>query len=211
MAGAALLTTLSRTVSGQVANDSLVLGTPAQSQSPAAAPSRAHWWQLFAIGFTSSILAHEGGHVLAAYAVGGRPSFGFDEGRPTVYSGIDASLEPQKQFVFSSAGLTMQSLIDEGILDAPHSGRLAGPFERGLLAGGIATSFFYVTIGRNGSVSDVDFMQRTSRLSKGTITMIYGGMALMHTVRIIRDSRYAHFFAQPDPMGGLRIGLQSRE
>jgi hypothetical protein len=98
-----------------------------------------HWWSLFVAGFASSILAHEGAHVVAAYAVGGRPTFGLNEGRPTIYSGVDAALEPRKQFVFSSAGLTVQSLIDEGILDAPHQSTRAGAFERGVLAGGIAT------------------------------------------------------------------------
>jgi hypothetical protein len=170
------------------------------------ASSNRHWWGLFATGFASSILAHEGAHVLAAYAVGGRPSFGLNEGRPTIYSGVDATAEPRKQFVFSSAGLTVQSLIDEGILDAPHRSRRAGAFERGLLAGGLATSFFYVTIGRTGSVSDVDFMARTSRLSKTSITAIFGGLALAQTWRIAHDGRYANFFARPAPEGGLRIG-----
>jgi hypothetical protein len=170
--------------------------------------SATRWWGAFAAGFASSILAHEGGHVVAAYAVGGRPSFGFDEGRPTIYSGIDATLEPHKQFVFSSAGLTVQSVLDEAILDAPHATKPAGAFERGLLAGGIATSFFYVTIGRNGSVSDVEFMQRTSHMSKATITAIYGGVALMHTLRVAHNTRYGNFFAQPDPVAGLRLGIR---
>ena len=169
--------------------------------------SGGRWWSLFATGFASSILAHEGAHIAAAYAVGGRPSFGFNEGRPTIYSGIDATLEPRKQFVFSSAGLTVQSVIDEGILDAPHSNRPAGAFERGMLAGGIATSLFYVTIGRTGSVSDVEFMARTSRLNKAAITAIYGGLAAVHIWRIRHDSRYADFFVRPDSRGAMRIGL----
>ena len=172
------------------------------------ASSSARWWSLFATGFASSILAHEGAHVVAAYAVGGRPSFGLNEGRPTIYSGIDATLEPQKQFVFSSAGLTVQSVIDEGILDTPHhSNRPAGAFERGMLAGGIATSLFYVTIGRTGSVSDVEFMARTSRLNKAAITAIYGGLATVHIWRIGHDSRYADFFVRPDSRGAMQIGL----
>lgn len=166
-----------------------------------------HWWTVFASGFASSILAHESGHIAAAYAVGGKPSFGFDEGRPTIYSGIDARLQPRRQFVFSSAGLTVQSVIDEGILDAPHGSSRAGPFERGMLAGGIATSLFYVTIGRNGSVSDVEYMARTSKLSKTAITCVYGGMALLHVWRISHDARYGEFFARPSRDGGLRIGL----
>jgi hypothetical protein len=167
-----------------------------------------HWWQLFGAGFASSILAHEGGHILAAYVVGGRPSFGFNEGRPTIYSGIDANLEPGRQFVFSSAGLTVQSVLDEAILDTPHHpGSTAGGFERGVLAGGIATSLFYVTIGRTGSVSDVDFMARTSTLSKTSITAIYGGVALLHSWRIATNGRYAHFFARPGPFGGMRVGV----
>jgi hypothetical protein len=173
---------------------------------PATSTAR-HWWTLFATGFASSILAHEGGHIVAAYAVGGKPSFGLNEGRPTIYSGIDATLEPRKQFVFSSAGLTVQSVIDEGILDAPHGAGHAGALERGMLAGGIATSLFYVSIGRNGSVSDVDYMARTSKLSKTAITIIFGGTALMHIWRIDHDSRYADFFTRPNPGGGLQIGV----
>jgi hypothetical protein len=166
-----------------------------------------HWWPLFVGGFASSILAHEGSHIVAAYAVGGRPSFGLNAGRPTIYSGIDASLQPRKQFIFSSAGLTVQTLLDESVLDAPHHAGRAGAFERGLLAGGIATSLFYVTIGRTGSVSDVDFMARTSSLSKTSISAIYGGIALLHIWRIRHDARYADFFARPDPLGGLRLGV----
>jgi hypothetical protein len=167
-----------------------------------------HWWPLFAAGFASSILGHEGAHIVAAYALGGRPTFGLNEWRPTIYSGIDATLQPSKQFVFSSAGLTVQSVIDELVLDSPHHAQsTAGAFERGLLAGGIATSFFYVTIGRTGSVSDVDFMARTSTLSKTSITAIYGGVALLHSWRIAHNGRYARFFARPHPYGGMRVGV----
>jgi len=100
--------------------------------------------------------------------------------------------------------------MDEGILDVPH--RRGAPFERGVLAGGIATALFYVTIGRTASVSDVDFMARTSSLSKTDIAFIYGGVALMHTLRIHRDARYANFFVRPMPVGerGLRLGVSLR-
>ena len=188
-----------RTAGAQAARDSgMVHRTTASS---------GHWWTVFAAGFASSILAHESGHIAAAYAVGGKPSFGFNEGRPTIYSGIDAQIEPRRQFVFSSAGLTVQSLIDEGILDAPHRSWSAGPFERGMLAGGIATSLFYVTIGRNGSVSDVDYMARTSKLSKTDITFLYGGTALLHMWRIAHNERYADFFTRPDANGRVQIGV----
>jgi hypothetical protein len=58
-------------------------------------------------------------------------------------------------------------------------------------------------------VSDVDFMARTSSLSKGDITLIYGGVALMHIVRIHYDGRYANFFLRPAPAGepGLHVGV----
>jgi hypothetical protein len=202
---------LARTLAAMLA---LATARPIGAQTPGdtVGPPRSEgssrrWWALFATGFASSILAHEGAHVAAAYAVGGRPSFGLNEGRPTIYSGVNATTEPRKQFVFSSAGLTVQSLIDEGILDAPHGSSRAGAFERGLLAGGLATSFFYVTIGRTGTVSDVDFMARTSRLNKTSITAIFGGLALAHSWRIAHNSRYADFFARPAPEGGLRVGV----
>jgi hypothetical protein len=166
-----------------------------------------HYWKKFAAGFASSILAHEGGHIVTAYAVGGHPTIGINRGRPTVYSGISAQLQPHKQFLFSSMGLNVQAALDEGILDVPH--RRGAPFERGVLAGGIATALFYVTIGRTASVSDVDFMARTSSLSKTDITIIYGGVAALHALRIHRDERYADFFVRPDVSAGkgLRVGV----
>ncbi|HEX6966390.1 MAG TPA: hypothetical protein VF166_11360 [Gemmatimonadaceae bacterium] len=165
-----------------------------------------HFWRRFILGFGTSILAHETGHVVAAYAVGGHPSFGFNRGRPTIYSGIDSRLEPHKQFIFSSAGLTVQALLNEGILDFPHT--RGGAFERGLLAGGIATVVFYTTIGRNANVSDVSFMAATSSLTKGEVSLIYGGIAVLQTFRIWHDPHYAHFFAAPKPTGGLDIGVR---
>ena len=167
----------------------------------------AHYWRSMAFGFASSILAHESAHVITSYAVGARPTFGFDKGRPTVYSGIDVNVDPRKQFLFSSMGLNVQAALDEGILDVPHS--RGSPFERGVLAGGIATALFYVTIGRTASVSDIDYMARTSSLSKTDLTFIYGGVALLHVARIHHDDHYANFFVRPAPPSepGLRVGV----
>jgi hypothetical protein len=192
----------------------LVRPLPAQTSSVDSVPATsapvtpAHYRVRLALGFVTSILAHETGHVVAAYAVGGHPSFGFNHWRPTIYSGIDAQLEPHKQFVFSSAGLTVQTILDEVLLDVPHPhGTIAGAFERGLLAGGIGTVLFYITIGRSASVSDVTFMANTSSLSKSQISLIYGGIAALHVVRIHFKDRYAHFFSVPDATGHLRIGI----
>jgi len=143
-----------------------------------------------------------------ALALGAHPSFGFDRARPTIYSGIDATANPHQQFLFSAAGLTVQSVLDEAILDVPH-GR-GSPFERGMLAGGIATTLFYVSIGRTGSVSDVDFMARTSKLSKTDLTLILGGVAASHMVRIAHDAHYANFFARPQRDGRMRVGVELR-
>ena len=189
----------------------------AQDDSRGATPDTArrevrprHYWGRMAAGFGTSLLAHEASHVVTAVAVGGRPTIGFSKGRPTVYSGLDAVTQSRQQFLFSSMGLNVQALIDEAILDVPH--RRGGPFERGVLAGGIATALFYVTIGRTASVSDVDFMARTSSLSKTDITLIYGGVALMHAVRIHYDGHYANFFVRPAPAGqpGLHVGAHLR-
>lgn len=173
----------------------------------APARSRHHYWRRMAAGFATSLLAHEGAHLVTAVAVGGHPTVGIDKGRPTVYSGLDATTQKRQQFLFSSMGLNVQALLDEAVLDVPHEG--GGAFERGVLAGGIATALFYVTLGRTASVSDVDFMARTSSLSKGDITIIYGGVALMHSLRIHHDKRYANFFVRPAPAGesGLRVGV----
>jgi len=175
---------------------------------PARHTPQRHYKLRFALGFVSSILAHESGHIVASYAVGGHPSFGFNRWRPTIYSGIDSQLEPHKQFIFSSAGLTVQTLLDETLLDVPHDkGGIAGPFERGLLAGGLGTVLFYITLGRNGTVSDVSFMSRTSSLSKNQISLIFGGIGLLQAVRIHFKDRYAHFFGVPDDTGRFRIGM----
>jgi hypothetical protein len=163
------------------------------------------YWKKFVIGAGVSLLAHESAHILTSLALGFHPHIAFDKGRPTVYSGIDSNKEPHKQFLFSAAGLTTQALIDEAILDIPHS--RGGAIERGILAGGIGTTLFYITIGRNGSVSDISFMARTSSLSKTQLSLIYGGFSAIHALRISRDSSYAHFFVRPT-QNGLGIGIQ---
>lgn len=178
---------------------------PASDSAATPAQRPAHYWRNFAAGFAASLLAHEAAHVVTAYAVGSHPTFGFDKGRPTVYSGINVAKEPRKQFLFSSMGLNTQAVLDEGILDIPHARGSA--FERGVLASGIATAAFYITIGRTASVSDIDFMARTSSLSKTDLTCIYGGVALLHAVRIHYDGHYAHFFVRPAPEKGLKVGV----
>ena len=104
-------------------------------------------------------------------------------------------------------GLNVQAAIDESILDVPH--RRGAPFQRGVLASGIATALFYISIGRTASVSDVDFMARTSSLSKNDIGWIYGGVAVLHTLRVSRDGHFANFFVRPGVVGerGMRVGV----
>src|SRR6202140_5185769 len=159
------------------------------------------YWKKFVIGAGVSLLAHESAHILTSLAQGFHPHIGFDHGRPTVFSGIDSHKYPHKQFLFSAAGLTTQALIDEAILDIPHS--RGGAIERGILSGGIGTTLFYITIGRNGSVSDISFMARTSSLSKTQLSLIFGGLSAIHAWRISRDPRYAHFFVGPTGNGAV--------
>lgn len=164
-----------------------------------------HYWPKFIAGGISSILAHEAGHVLTSLAVGGHPSFGFDTGRPTIYSGIDSHIDPHKQFLFSAAGLVTQSVIDEAILDIPHSRGTA--FERGILAGGLGTTLFYLTIGRTGSVSDISFIARTHAMTKTQSTVLFGSIAAMQMMRISHDHHYANFFARPTTDGRVAFGV----
>src|SRR5579872_243638 len=126
--------------------------SPAAAQDADSVVVASNYWGYLTLGATASLAIHEAAHILTAVAVGGHPTFGFDSARPTIYSGINAEAEPHKQFLFSAAGLTAQNLLDEAILDVPHA--RGSPFERGVLAGGIATTLFYLTIGRTGSVSD---------------------------------------------------------
>lgn len=173
-----------------------------QADSVRLAPN---YWPKLAAGAVSSILLHESGHVAAALIIGNSPTFGFDKFRPTIYSGINSRLEPHKQFLFSAAGLTVQSLIDEGILDIPHN--RGGAFERGMLAGGIGTTVFYLTIGRQGSVSDIEFMARMHGMTRAQSTLLFGGIAALHTIRISRDKHYAHFFLRPRVDGRTDVGI----
>ena len=163
------------------------------------------YWPGLAIGFGISLFAHESAHILSSLAMGFHPSVGLDRGRPTIFSGIDSREFPRKQFIFSAAGLTTQALIDELILDIPHS--RGGAIERGILAGGIGTTLFYITLGRNGAVSDIAFMSRTSNLSKTQISLIFGGVNAIHAFRIARNPAYDHFFFAPFP-SGARLGLR---
>src|SRR5262245_11871380 len=187
----------------------LVLGlvglspTVLSCQTPDSVRLAPNYWPRLTLGVTTSILLHETGHIAASFAVGGHPSFGFDELRPTIYSGIDSQQEPRKQFYFSISGLVVQSLLDEGILDIPH-GR-GGAFERGLLAGGIGTTVFYLTIGRRGSVSDVDFIARTGVMNKTQVTLLFGTVAASHMLRMSRDPSYGYFFARPRD-GRIEVG-----
>jgi hypothetical protein len=184
----------------------VILAAQTTDSIPAPVPPVApHYWRNLSLGATSSILLHEMGHISVALIFGHNPTFGFDKLRPTIYSGIITAKEPHKQFLFSAAGLTVQNVLDEAILDIPHNRGSA--FERGILGGGIGTTLFYLTIGRTGSVSDVDFMARTHALNKLQITAIFGGMSAMHAFRMSRDPHYANFFARPRDDGGLDVGL----
>jgi hypothetical protein len=176
----------------------------AQSRADSVRLSPSYWTKLTA-GAVTSILLHETGHIAAALIIGNAPSFGFDKLRPTIYSGINSRLEPHKQFLFSAAGLTVQSVIDEGILDIPHSRGSA--FERGMLGGGIGTTIFYLTLGRRGSVSDVEYMARMHGMTRTQSTLVFGGIAALHAVRISRDEHYANFFARPRVDGGADVGV----
>jgi len=163
-----------------------------------------NYWEKFTLGAVTSILLHESAHIAVALVVGS-PTFGFDKLRPTVYSGIDSHLEPHEQYLFSVAGLTLQSLLDEAILDIPH--HRGGAFERGILAGGIGTTLFYLTIGRRGSVSDIEYIARTHGMTRAQSTLVFGTVAALHTIRISRNPRYANFFARPRGDGGVAVGI----
>lgn len=178
----------------------------AQQKTSADSTGAGNYWGRFALGAAISLAAHESAHLLTSLALGFHPSVGLDNGRPTIFSGIDSRQYPRQQFLFSAAGLTTQTLIDELILDIPH--HRGGAIERGILACGIGTTLFYITLGRNGAVSDVAFMSRTSSLSKNQVSLIFGGLSAIHAIRIARDSSYSHFFVGP-ARKGLVVGWKN--
>ena len=199
----ALILVPTATASGQRAAEIAALHRPSADSTNHTTPD--HYWRNLAAGFATSILAHEAGHIGMSYALGARPTFGFEDGKPTVFSGIDPNKDPHKQFLFSSAGLDVQAIMDEAILDIPHHRGAA--FERGILTGGIATAYFYATIGRNARNSDITFMAKTSSLSRTEASLIYAGVATIHTIRIVRDGHYANFFIRPSTRGGVNLGV----
>lgn len=184
----------------------VALSSRSVAQSSADSTGGGNYWGKFALGAAISLAAHESAHLLTSLALGFHPSVGLDNGRPTIFSGIDNRRYPHQQFLFSAAGLTTQALIDELILDIPH--HRGGAVERGILACGIGTTLFYITLGRNGAVSDVAFMSRTSSLSKTQVSLIFGGLAAIHTIRIARDSSYSHFFVGP-ARSGVVVGWRN--
>src|SRR6185312_580625 len=107
--GAAIVLTPQRAACAQTGG-----GDSTTSSSP-------HYASILVLGATTSIALHELAHITTAVALGGHPTFGFNELRPTIYSGINVYTDPHKQFLFSSAGLDVQNLLDEAILDIPHS------------------------------------------------------------------------------------------
>lgn len=190
-------------ISAQQATDSLAARASAPDSTNHTTP--VHYWRNFAAGFAASILAHEAGHVGMSYALGATPTFGLENGKPTVFSGMDPYRDRRKQFLFSSAGLDVQAIIDEAILDVPH--HRGGSFERGVLAGGIATAYFYATIGRNAPNSDITYMAKTSALSRTQASLIYAGLATLQAIRIAHDGHYANFFLRPAATGALSLGV----
>jgi len=184
---------------------SLATNAHGQRYSADSTQTSDNYWRKLAFGVGVSLLAHESAHILTSMALGFHPYVAFDHGRPTVFSGIDSDKYPHKQFLFSAAGLATQALIDEAILDIPHS--RGGAIERGILAGGIGTTLFYVTIGRNASVSDISVMARTSSLSKTQLSLIFGGFNAIQALRIRKDPAYSRFFVRPTE-NGLGIGVR---
>ena len=90
----------------------------------------------------------------------------------------------------------MQSVLDEAILDIPH--HRGSAFERGLLGGGIGTTLFYLTIGRRGSVSDIDFIARTHAMTQDADdTLLFGGIAALHTFRIVAQPELRQLLRAP--------------
>ena len=152
----------------------------------------------FGAGFATSILIHEAGHIGTSHRSGAHPTFGFDKGSADdLFRHQLAHRIRDDSFWFSSRGLDVQSLLDEAILDIPHARGSA--FERGLLGGGIGTTVFYLTIGRTGSVSDVDFMSRHAAcMTKTQVTLLYGSIAAMHTLAHFARSRLRQLLRAPE-------------
>jgi hypothetical protein len=132
---------------------------------------------------------------------------GINQFRPVIHSGIDTVNHPMRQFAFSAAGMTMQLVLDEILLDAPHGPGPAGSFEKGMLASGVGTVVFYFTIGRDASISDVSQMSANSGISKWTLTAMFGSVAALDVVRIVTRQRYAHFFTAPTADGRMAAGV----
>ncbi len=186
----------------------LGVGGPLAAQAVPVATQRPGFsWPRFGAGVAVSIAGHELAHVVTAVALGGHPSLYFDAGRPVIHSGIDGVQHPTRCFTFSAAGMAVQLLADEVLLDWPRRDGGPGEFERGVLAGGVGTVMFYLTLGRNAAAGDVEQMHYYSGLSPWTITAIAGGLAASDLLRMVLKQQRPHFFAAPTRDGRLVVGL----
>ena len=132
-----------------------------------------------------------------------------DSGRPVIRSGIDPNADPAGPFAFSAAGMGTQLPINEVVFLLPHRAPRASAFEYGLMAGGIGTVAFYLSVGRSSEVGDVQQMVQHSGLSTWGVTAIFGGVALAEIVRLALSKRYLNFFATPTPQNELAFGVSS--
>jgi hypothetical protein len=53
-------------------------------------------------------------------------------------------------------------------------------------------------------------MAATSSLTRGQLSLIYGGVSALHAVRFARSGYYGNLFVGPGPEGELRVGVRGR-
>ena len=127
---------------------------------------RATYWRRMAAGFATSILAHEAAHCRHRRGRRRPPHLRLEQGTAYGLLGARRGHPEAPAIPLLQHGAQRPGAPRRGDSRRAASGRRA--FERGVLAGGIATALFYVTIGRTASVSDVTSWLERRRSPRGT-------------------------------------------
>jgi hypothetical protein len=142
-------------------------------------------WGNFALGFASSIVAHEAGHFVVAKSKGYRVSH---DGLTITYPG--AKLTPADQLQLASAGFQTQWVLSEFALrdkNGREHSKPTGDFGAGVVSAYLGVSLAYLTFLKNQDQGDVYGMSNATGLSHDRIALMMAVPAVLDAWRLFGD------------------------
>lgn len=125
-------------------------------------------WDDFALGFASSLAAHEAGHIVVAKSKGSNVSY---DGLSIVYPSAKFSRADHLQV--ASAGFQTQWMLDELVLhDRDEPRRKPGNFGAGVVCAQIGTTLAYLTVLKNHSRGDIAGMSQATGMSNDRLVLL---------------------------------------